>query len=89
MSRTKKSKEDPKGIRKKKLASKKPKAIQKILPENLKALVHELEVHHEVAVKIILEGDGRTFPEHFDPNLRKAFIELAPAFKGTFGTLED
>ena len=47
MSRTKKPKEDPKGKRKEKLPSKKPKAIQEILPENLKALVHELEVHQE------------------------------------------
>ncbi|MGD0918394.1 MAG: HD domain-containing phosphohydrolase [Thermodesulfobacteriota bacterium] len=44
---------------------------------------------HEAAVRIIVEGDGRTFPEHFDPNLRKAFIELSPAFKDIFETLED
>jgi putative two-component system response regulator len=43
---------------------------------------------HEVAVRIIVEGDGRTSPEHFDPNLRKIFIELAPAFKEIFETLE-
>jgi putative two-component system response regulator len=44
---------------------------------------------HEVAVKIIVEGDGRTSPEHFDPNLRKAFIELIPAFKNIFETLQE
>jgi putative two-component system response regulator len=43
---------------------------------------------HEVAVRIIVEGDGRTSPEHFDPNLRKAFIELIPTFKNIFETLE-
>ena len=42
---------------------------------------------HEVAGRIIVEGDGRTSPEHFDPNLRKAFIELAPVFKSIFETL--
>jgi putative two-component system response regulator len=44
---------------------------------------------HEVAVRIIVEGDGRTSPEHFDPNLRKAFIELAPAFKNIFERLQE
>jgi putative two-component system response regulator len=44
---------------------------------------------HEVAVKIIVEGDGRTSPEHFDPNLRKAFIELVPVFKNIFETLQE
>jgi len=36
-----------------------------------------------------VEGDGRTSPEHFDPNLRKAFIELVPAFKNIFETLQE
>jgi len=44
---------------------------------------------HEVAVRIIVEGDGRTLPEHFDPNLVKAFIELAPVFNDIFETFED
>ena len=43
---------------------------------------------HEVAVKIIVEGDGRTSPEHFDPNLRRAFVELVPVFKDIFERLE-
>jgi putative two-component system response regulator len=43
---------------------------------------------HEVAVRIITEGDGRTSPAHFDPHLREAFIELVPVFKGIFETLE-
>jgi putative two-component system response regulator len=49
---------------------------------------YKSSLDHEVAMRIIVEGDGRTFPEHFDPNLRKAFIELAPVFKGIFETLE-
>jgi hypothetical protein len=39
-------------------------------------------------VKIIVEGDGRTSPKHFDPNLRKAFVELVPIFKDIFERLE-
>jgi putative two-component system response regulator len=50
---------------------------------------YKTSLDHEVAVRILVEGDERTFPEHFDPNLMKVFIELAPVFKGIFETLED
>ncbi len=43
---------------------------------------------HDVAVKIIVKGDGKTSPDHFDPNLRKAFVELVPVFKDIFERLE-
>jgi len=46
-------------------------------------------IDHEVTVRIIVEGDGRTLPEHFDPNLVKAFVELAPVFKEIFEKFED
>jgi putative two-component system response regulator len=49
---------------------------------------YKSSLDHEATVRIIMEGNGRTFPEHFDPNLRKVFIELAPVFKGIFETLE-
>jgi len=49
---------------------------------------YKSSLDHEVAVKIIVEGDGRTSPDHFDPNMRKAFIELVPVFKEIFETLE-
>ena len=37
--------------------------------------------NHEKTLRIILEGDGRTSPEHFDPDILKAFLDLAPFFK--------
>jgi putative two-component system response regulator len=49
---------------------------------------YKFPLGHDVVVGIIVEGDGRTFPEHFDPGLRKSFIELAPVFKDIFETLE-
>lgn len=36
---------------------------------------------HERALRIILDGDGRTNPGHFDPDVLKAFLELAPVFR--------
>lgn len=39
---------------------------------------------HDEVVKIIAEGDGRTMPEHFDPDVLKVFIELAPVFNEIF-----
>ncbi len=35
---------------------------------------------HEEVFRIITEGDGRTMPEHFDPDVLSAFIELNKVF---------
>jgi putative two-component system response regulator len=39
---------------------------------------------HEKSFKIITAGDTRTMPEHFDPNILKAFKECASEFEKIF-----
>lgn len=46
-------------------------------------------IDHKEVVRIITEGDGRTSPEHFDPQVLKAFKKLAPTFKEIFSTHQD
>lgn len=42
---------------------------------------------HEKSYKIITRGDGRTSPEHFDPNVLEAFIRAAPEFDKVYAEL--
>jgi putative two-component system response regulator len=44
---------------------------------------------HETAYKIITQGDGRTMPEHFDPAVLQAFVEVAPSFEEIFNSHQD
>ncbi len=39
---------------------------------------------HEVVVDILTKGDGRTMPEHFDPEVLSAFKEIALVFEEIF-----
>ncbi|MBM2827758.1 MAG: response receiver-modulated cyclic diguanylate phosphodiesterase [Actinobacteria bacterium] len=39
---------------------------------------------HDKSYRIITEGDGRTSPEHFDPNVLDAFVRVAPEFDRIF-----
>ena len=39
---------------------------------------------HETACAIILKGDGKTRPEHFDPEMLHIFRETAGCFKEIF-----
>ncbi|MCL5884293.1 MAG: HD domain-containing protein, partial [Deltaproteobacteria bacterium] len=42
---------------------------------------------HDKSCKILIEGDGRTSPGHFDPNVLNVFIRIAPEFDRIFEEL--
>jgi putative two-component system response regulator len=44
---------------------------------------------HETTCKIIIQGDGRTMPEHFDPAVLNAFQKMAPVFDEIYTTHQD
>ena len=43
--------------------------------------VYKAAIPHDEAVRIITEGDGRTLPVHFDPDVLQAFIDLGEDFR--------
>ncbi|MBF0329199.1 MAG: response regulator [Nitrospirae bacterium] len=47
------------------------------------------EFSHEKVFKIITEGDGRTLPEHFDPDVLNAFLDVAPKLDDIFNNYKD
>jgi len=44
---------------------------------------------HLEAFRIITEGDKRTEPEHFDPDVLKSFIEVASVFEDIYNSYQD
>lgn len=44
---------------------------------------------HEKAAAILTEGDGRTLPSHFDPDVLQAFLQLAPEFRAIYDSMSD
>jgi response regulator RpfG family c-di-GMP phosphodiesterase len=43
---------------------------------------------HQTTYKIITQGDGRTMPGHFDPQILQGFKAMAPRFEEIFETLK-
>jgi putative two-component system response regulator len=47
---------------------------------------YKMPLSHEDTYKIIKDGDGRTMPKHFDPEILNAFIHIAGKFDEIFNT---
>lgn len=44
---------------------------------------------HKQAFTIITEGDVKTQPDHFDPDVLRAFIQISPVFEEIFNRYQD
>lgn len=50
--------------------------------------IYKPAIDHETVYKIITEGDKRTMPHHFDPQVLQAFKENAPRFKEIYEKMQ-
>ena len=50
--------------------------------------VYKPPFDHETSWRIMSEGDGRTMPHHFDPNVLRAFRDVASQFEETYESLK-
>lgn len=50
---------------------------------------YKMPFSHEDTCRIILEGDGRTSPQHFDPQILEIFRQMEPEFAIAFEALLD
>jgi len=48
--------------------------------------IYKPEYSHVETVRVITEGDGRTMPEHFDPEVMKAFVCAADHFDEVYNS---
>ncbi|MCX7635022.1 MAG: HD domain-containing protein, partial [Syntrophales bacterium] len=48
---------------------------------------HKPAFGHEETVRVLIQGDGRTMPQHFDPQVLRAFRETAFLFAEIYETL--
>lgn len=51
--------------------------------------VYKSPLDHKKTIEIIVTGDRRTRPEHFDPFVLKAFTEVAPKFNEIYETFKE
>jgi HD-GYP domain-containing protein (c-di-GMP phosphodiesterase class II) len=51
--------------------------------------VYKPPIDHKTTLRIITEGDGRTMPCHFDPNVHRAFKETSAIFEEIYEKLKD